>query len=279
MAITAKQVKELRDATSVSMMKCKKALVETDGDFDAALRILREAGVAAAAKRSDRESPEGCIAAEVTADAQTASIIQVSCETDFVSRNEDFQSFVKGLLSESFDYETGTMAEAKAAVFSQKVISLGENINLAKQIKWDVSATGAIASYIHMGGTVGVLVEFGFENEATKDAAEFKEVAKNLCLHVAAAAPQYLNRDEVEASFFTEEMDIARKQLEAEGKPEKIMENILKGKANKLYSQVCFLEQGFVMDDKVSVTKLLEGVNKTVNDTITVKRFTRLQLG
>lgn len=277
MAITAKQVKELRDATNVSMMQCKKALTETNGDIDAAIKILRERGVAAAAKRADREANEGIIEAVVSADAQSGAMIEVNCETDFVSRNEAFQGFVSELAAKSVEFESGAMAEAVADQLVVKTHEMGEKIAIRRNEKMTVEGTGAIASYVHMGGRVGVLVEISCDKAETIAAPAFAELAKDITLHVAAAAPAYLKRDEVPADMVEEEMAIARKQLE--GKPENIMEGILKGKTNKLYSQICLLEQGFVKEDKTSITQLLEQVGKELGDTLTIKRYIRFQLG
>ena len=277
MAITAKMVKELRDATSVGMMDCKKALMETDGDFDAAVKILRERGAAVAAKRADKEANEGIIAATVTDDAQSGAMIEVNCETDFVARNEDFQAFVAELAADALNYETDTMAEAIADQITDKISAIGEKLQLRRNVKWTVEGTGMIASYIHMGGKVGVLLELGCEKAETLESPVFQELAKDLTLHVAAAAPQYQTRDEVPAELVEAEQEIFRKQLE--GKPENIMENILKGKTNKFFSQICFVEQGFVKEDKVSITNLVAEKGKELGDTITIKRYVRFQLG
>ncbi len=277
MAITASMVKELRDATSVGMMDCKKALQEANGDFDAAVKILRERGAAVAAKRASKEANEGIIDAFVTDDAQSGAMIEVNCETDFVARNEDFQAFVAKLKTDALNHETDTMAEAITDQITEKISSVGEKLQLRRNVKWVVEGTGAIASYIHMGGKVGVLVELGFEKADTANNPIFKELAKNLTLHVAAAAPQYLTRDEVPAELIEAEQDIFRTQLE--GKPENIIDNILKGKTNKFFSQICFIEQGFVKEDKVSITDFVAEKSKEIGDTVSIKRYTRYQLG
>ncbi len=277
MAITASMVKELRDATSVGMMDCKKALQETDGDFDAAVKILRERGAAVAAKRASKEAKEGNVAANVAADAQSAAMIEVNCETDFVTRNEDFQAFVAELRDEALNHETDQMAEGVADRITEKISSIGEKLQLRRNVKWTVEGTGSITSYIHMGGKVGVLVELGCENADTITNPVYKELAKDLTLHVAAAAPQYLTRDEVPAELIESEQEIFRKQLV--GKPENIIDNILKGKTNKFFSQICFVEQGFVKEDKVPVTDLVAEKSKEIGDTISIKRYVRYQLG
>ena len=277
MAITTSMIKELRDATSLGIADCKKALDETDGDFDGAIKLLREKGAAVAAKRASKEAKEGVVAATVSGDAQSAAMIEVNCETDFVTRNEDFQGFVAELLGEAMDFESGQMAEGVAKKVEDKMATIGEKIQFRRNTKWTVEGTGAITSYIHMGGKVGVLVELGCENADTINNPVYQELAKDLTLHVAAAAPEYLTRDEVPADLVEAEQAIFRKQLE--GKPENIMENILKGKTNKFYSQICFTEQGFVKEDKVSITDFVAGKAKEIGDTLTIKRYVRYQLG
>lgn len=277
MAITTSMIKELRDATSMGINDCKKALEETGGDFDAAIKVLREKGAAIATKRASKEANEGMIAAIVTNDSQNAAMIEINCETDFVTRNEDFQGFVEELRGEALNFESDAMAAGVAGKIEDKMASIGEKIMFRRNVKWSVDGTGAVTSYIHMGGKVGVLVEVGCEKAETIENPVFKELAKDLTLHVAAAAPEYLTRDEVPAELVEEEKDIARKQLE--GKPANIIDNILVGKINKYFSQICFIEQGFVKEDKVSITDLLAEKGKELGDTLTVKRYVRYQLG
>ncbi len=277
MAITTSMIKELRDATSMGINDCKKALEETGGDFDAAVKILREKGAAVATKRASKEANEGMIASNVSSDSRQGALIEVNCETDFVTRNEAFQAFVEELRQDALNHETDQMAEDVKEKVEAVMASIGEKIQFRRNVKWTVEGTGAITSYIHMGGKVGVLVEVGCENAESINNPVFQELSKDLTLHVAAAAPQYLNRDEVPAALVEEEKEIARKQLE--GKPENIMENILKGKINKFYSQICFIEQGFVKEEKISITDLLAEKGKEIGDTLTVKRYVRYQLG
>ena len=277
MAITTSMIKELRDATSMGIADCKKALEQTDGDFDAAVKILREKGASIAAKRASKEANEGKVEAIVTADAQSGAMIEVNCETDFVTRNEDFQAFVEELKGEALNFESDKMAEGVADKVEAKMASIGEKILFRRNVKWDVEGTGSITSYIHMGGKVGVLLELGCEKAETLESPVYKELAKDLTLHVAAAAPEYLTRDEVPAEQVEEEKDIARKQLD--GKPENIIDNILTGKINKYFSQICFVEQGFVKEDKVSITDFVAEKAKELGDTVTIRRYARYQLG
>jgi len=276
MNITAHQVKELRDATNVSMMECKRALQETAGDMDKAVKFLRERGMAVAAKKASRVAKNGKVAAQVSESSQTGVMVEVNCETDFVTRNETFQNFVVELTDKAMKID-GDLAEAIQDELPAKIAEIGENIILRKHEKYVVDGTGAIASYIHMGGTVGVLVEFGFENPATANQKGFKELGLNICLHIAASKPQALDREGIPMTLVEDEKALFAKQVE--GKPENIVENILKGKLNKFYSQICLLEQGFVKEDKVSITQLLADTGKELGDTLTIKRYTRWQLG
>ena len=277
MSITTGMIKELRDATSLGIADCKKALEQTNGDFDEAVKILREKGASVAAKRASKEANEGKIDAVVSQNSQQAAMIEVNCETDFVTRNDDFQAFVNELLDDSLNHKSGEMADAVSSKIEEKVAQVGEKISVRRNEKWDVEGTGAIASYIHMGGKVGVLLELTCGNQESIDNSDFKELAKDLTLHVAAAAPEYLSRDEVPTSQVEEEKDIFRKQLV--GKPENIIDNILTGKINKYFSQICFLEQGFVKEEKQSVTQLITEKSKIIGDEIRVKRYIRFQLG
>jgi elongation factor Ts len=177
------------------------------------------------------------------------------------------------------------MAEGVAKKVEDKMASIGEKIQFRRNAKLAAEGTGSVASYIHMGGKVGVLLELAVEKEETLSSPVYQELAKDLTLHVAAAAPEYLNRDEVPAAKIEEEQDIMRNQMKAEdeekgkSRPEEMIEKILIGKTNKFFSQICFLEQGFVKEDKVSITDLIAEKGKELGDTITVKKYVRSQLG
>ena len=277
MSITTSMIKDLRDATSLGIADCKKALEQTNGDFDEAIKILREKGAAVAAKRASKEANEGKIEAFLAKDSQQASMIEVNCETDFVTRNEDFQSFVEELKNDSINHVCDTMAEAVSDRMEEKMAQIGEKISLRRNVKWVVDGTGAIGSYIHMGGTVGVLIELSCEKSETINNQIFKDLLKDLTLHVAAANPEFLSRDDVPLEQVESEKDIFRKQLV--GKPENIIENILMGKINKYYSQICFLDQGFVKEEKQSIKNLISEKSKQLDDNINVIRYVRYQLG
>lgn len=287
MAITASAVKELRELTSAGMMACKKALTETNGDFEAAAKLLREKGEAKRSDRADRETSEGIVAAFVSADSKTGVLAQVNCETDFVAKNDAFQAFVNSVIeaianSDAADVDAalqvsfgeGTVENALGAKFSE----LGEVIKISKLTRFAVDA-GSAASYIHMGGKVGVLIEVTTENAATTSEASFKELLKDITLHVAAANPAGLTRDDIDGSTVEEENAINRKQLEEAGKPANIIDNILKGKINKFYSEQVLLEQSFVKDPDLSITQLLEAKSKELGDTLKLVRFERFSVG
>ncbi len=275
--ITAAMVKELREATNVGMMECKKALVETNGDKDEAVKILRERGLAIAHKKASREANQGLISAEVLDGGKSGSMIEVNCETDFVARNENFQAFVADLLKKSHACEENQLAESVKEEMTAKIAEIGENMKVARNVRYVVEGTGAVFCYIHLGGKCGVLLELAFEKPATLESPAFGEMAKDITLHIAASNPQYLTSDEVPDDVIEAEKDIYRKQME--GKPENILENILKGKINKYFSQICLLDQGFVKDPDVSISQLMEKTGKEVGDTISIKRFTRYQIG
>ncbi|WP_018969978.1 translation elongation factor Ts [Rubritalea marina] len=287
MAITASAVKELRELTSAGMMACKKALTETNGDFEAAAKLLREKGEAKRSDRADRETSEGIVAAFVSSCAKTGVLAEINCETDFVAKNEAFQAFVGELVEAiansdaadadaalSVTFGEGTVENALGAKFAE----LGEVIKISRLSRFAVPA-GAAASYIHMGGKVGVLIEVATEKPETTSEASFQELVKDITLHVAAANPAGLTRDDIDASTVEEENEINRKQLEAAGKPANIIDNILKGKINKFYSEQVLLEQSFVKDPDLSITQLIEAKSKELGDTLKLVRYERFSIG
>jgi elongation factor Ts len=288
MAITASAVKELRDITNAGMMACKKALTETEGDVQAAVKLLREKGIVKSAGRSDRETSEGIITAQVSEDGAQGVLVEFNCETDFVAKNDNFQAFVSDITntiatSDVTDAEAatavahggGTVQDALGAKFAE----LGEVIKIKQLIRYTVTGNGSVSSYIHMGGKVGVLLELSAGNADTVGTDSFKELARDLCLHIAASNPSGLTREDIDASTIEEEKEISRKQLIADGKPEQIIEKILIGKINKFYSEVCLLDQAFVKDDKVSITELLTAKGKELSDTVSVARYVRYNIG
>lgn len=288
MAITASAVKELRDKTNAGMMECKKALTETAGNLEAAIKLLREKGIVKAGQRADRETSEGIISASVSADGNSGVLVEVNCETDFVAKNDLFQSFVAEVTTtiangaaDSADaalaltHGEGTVSDTLKAKF----IELGEVIAVKRVTRFATTGTGAVASYIHMGGKVGVLLEVSCGNAATTASESFKNLLKDITLHVAAANPSGLTREDIDGSVVEEENEINRKQLEAEGKPANIIDKILIGKINKFYGEQCLVEQAFVKDPDTSISKLLEAKSKELGDTLNIVRYARYSVG
>lgn len=284
MAISAKAVSELRKKTSAGMMACKKALTEANGDLEAAAKLLREKGEAKRSDRADRETSEGIVATFVPEGATSGILAVVNCETDFVAKNEAFQAWVgtlletianSGVSSEeealSIAFEDGTVENALGAKFAE----LGEVIKISRLARFEVSGNGAVSSYIHMGGKVGVLLEVGCQNADTASNADFSTLLKDITLHIAAASPAGLSRDDIDGTVVEEENEINRKQLLAEGKPEAIIDKILIGKINKFYSEQVLTEQSFVKDPDLSIAQLLEAKGKDLGDTLTIKRYER----
>ncbi len=286
--ITASIVKELRDKTNAGMMDCKKVLTETAGDIEASIKLLRERGIAKAGAKSDRAANEGIITARVNSAANSGFLLEMNCETDFVSKNENFQDFVNEVAdklagSAALDLDAALAtphAETNIGDFvKSKVLELGENIQLRKYERFDATNGGVISSYIHLGGKVGVLLELGITKPETAEKPEFKELMKDLNLHIAASAPKGLSRTDIPQAIVDGEMDIFKTRLLEQGKPENILGNILKGQIGKFFAESCFLEQGFVKNPDITVTQLLEQKSAELGDTITVTRFTRFGLG
>ncbi len=286
--ITASLVNELRKKTNVGMMECKKALTETNGDIDAAVTYLRERGIMKAAGKADREASEGIIAARLSADGKTGILIEVNCETDFVSRNESYVKFVDQIADTLAASSAKNLDEALAEKIEglsvedfvkAKVLELGENIRLRKFERFDLQDNGAIAQYIHMGGKVGVLLEVSASSGDTAAKEGFRDLVKDITLHIAAAAPKGLSRDEISEDQIEAEKNIYRAQLAAEGKPAEMIEKIVLGKIGKFFSEAVLLEQAFVKDPETTIKKLVEQVGKDLGDTLAVKRFVRFGLG
>jgi elongation factor Ts len=286
--ITAAIVKELRDKTNAPMMDCKKVLTETSGDIEASIKLLRERGIMKSSKMADRAANEGVITARVNAASNSGILLELNCETDFVSKNDSFQAFVGGLAdtlaaSNAADLESALAlqngGQSIEDTVKAKVGEVGENLQFRKYVRYDAAAGGVVASYIHLGGKVGVLIEVGTTKPETAGTGAFKELIKDLTLHIAACAPKGLSRDDIPQSVVDNELDIFRTRLEAEGKPANIIENILKGQIGKFFAESCFLEQGFVKDADIKVSGLLEAKGKELGDTLTVTRFVRFGLG
>ncbi len=323
--ITAAMVKQLREMTDSPMMECKKALVEADGDMDAAVDVLRKNGLAKAAKKAGRETNEGAVAAFVSEDGKTGALLELSCETDFVGSNAKFTGFaskvaevvattepadVDALLELSCETDF-VGSNAKFTGFASKVAEvvattepadvdallekpmgeetvsseltemihiMGENMKISR-FAARKAENGALASYIHMGGKIGVLVEFAFEKAETAQADSFKTFAHDVALQVAAVAPICATRDQVPAETVEHEKQIYMAQAAESGKPEAIQEKMAVGRLEKFYKQSVLTEQEFIKDSSLTIKKYAEQVSKELGDTITVVAFDRLVRG
>lgn len=288
MAITASQVKELRERTNVAMMECKKALTETEGDMEAAIKILRERSNLKAVKKAERAAKEGLVSAQLSTDGKSGVLIELNCETDFVAKNETFVNFLEKIATSVASSDAKDLAAAQGISMDDmtvdeavkaKVIELGENLQFSRFDRFDVSGAGAIASYIHMGGKVGVLLEVGCEKEDTPSQETFKDLVKDITLHIAAAAPSGLNRSDIPAELVEAEKEVFRKQMENSGKPAEIIDKIVEGKLGKFYSEQCLVDQGFIKEPDTTIAALLETKGKELGDTLTINRFTRFAVG
>ena len=290
MAVTAAMVKELREMTGAGMMDCKKALAATDGDMDKAVEFLREKGLAGAAKKAGRIAAEGIVMTKMAADEKTAVVVEVNAETDFVAKNEKFQNYVadvaeQALASDAADMdafmaekwakdETLTVAEA----LSSQISIIGENMKIRRYEKM-TAANGFVASYIHAGGKIGVLVDV--ETDVVND--EIREMAKNVAMQAAALKPLYTNRDEVDADYIEKEKEILTVAAKNE-KPDandKIISGMVMGRINKELKEICLLDQVYVKaeDGKQSVSQYVAQVAKANGATVAIKKFVRFETG
>ena len=284
MAITAAMVKELREMTGAGMMDCKKALNEVDGDMDKAVEFLREKGLAAAAKKASRIAAEGIVATLVSDDKKSAAIVEVNAETDFVAKNEVFQSYVARVAAQVLASNNTTMEAFMAEPWiddasftveqelSQMVAKIGEKLSI-RRFEKVTNENGVIASYIHAGGKIGVLVNM----DTTASAEAVEECGKNVCMQVAALKPQFTNRNEVSAEHIAHEKEILLAQI----MNDKVIDGIVTGRINKELKEICLLDQVYVKaeDGKQSVGKYVESVAKEVGAPIAVKSFVRFETG
>lgn len=258
------------------MMECKRALVDAEGDMEAALRLLRERGMAVAAKKATRTANQGLVASATAEEGKTVSLVEVNCETDFVARNENFQAFVADLAERACKTDEPLSELYKDEVVA-KVAEIGENIVVRRNVRFTLQGNGAVASYIHLGGKVGVLVEVNCEKAETVTNEAFQETVKDMTLHIAAANPRYLVPEEVPETELAAEREIYAQQVK--DKPDQIVEKIVAGKVRKYCAEICLLEQPFVKEPKQTITQLLEATGKSVGDKLTVRRFARYQIG
>ena len=272
--ITASLVKELREKTGAGMMDCKKVLTETDGDMEKATELLRERGITKAAKKSDRIAAEGLVYCYLSTDKKTGVVLEVNAETDFVAKNEEFRKFVadtaehiaeknpatvEELLEQNSIKETGKTVKD---ILTDKIATIGENMTIRRFTRYE--SDGLLETYTHGDGKIGVMVDF---------AQGTQEIAKDVCMQIAAARPEYLNEQDVPADVVNHEMEILKAQAMNEGKPAEIAEKMVKGRIGKFYGEICLLDQAFVKNPDIKVKDLLKQNNAEVT------RFVRIEKG
>jgi len=281
MAITAAMVKDLREKTGAGMMDCKKALVATEGDMEKAIDFLREKGMAKAAKKAGRATSEGLVCAAASADGKAVALGSFLCETDFVSRGDEFQAFSAKVAQVVLE-QAPASAEALEALLGADVTALiakvGENMKLGKFARHTCGAEGYIGTYIHSNKKIGVLVDLQCENAEIAAKEEVKTLAKELAMQVAALRPMSLDRASLDPAVIKREYDVYVEKARNEGKPEKILDKIAQGAVAKFCKDVCLLDQAYIRDDKKSIGMLVNEVAKTVGGKIAVTAFERIDL-
>jgi len=281
--ITASMVAELRSKTGAGMMDCKKALNETNGNLEEAVDYLRKKGLSAAAKKSDRVAAEGLVA--VAGDGKTGAMAEVNAETDFVAKNEAFQAFSAGVAQAVHDNKPADVDALKAVDFpgtgrnvgdelTHQIATIGENMNIRRFVRFETAA-GVVASYVHAGGKIGVLVQLDTSSATDEVAATARQIA----MHVAAANPQYLKREDVPADVIAREKEIMKVKAIESGKPENIVDKIIEGQINKFFGEVCLLEQVYVIDTDMKVGQVVEKLAKSVGTAVALAAYARFQLG
>ena len=280
---TAQDVKALHERTDCGMMDCKKALTQADGDMEKAIEILREKGLAAVAKKAGRIAAEGLVVSVVDKAKKTGVVLEVNAETDFVAKNQKFVDFVNDVAQTIIDenpadVETlltlpcaGTGMTVSEAL-TEKIQTIGENMKVRRFVRLE----GDLVSYVHGGGKIGVMVKFDTD---VADKEGFEEAAKNVALQIAFAAPEYLNKEDVPAERVEKEKEILTQQAIAEGKPAAVAEKMVMGRLNKFYKEICLSEQAYIKEDKISVSKYLDGVAKELGGSIKMVDYVRMEKG
>ncbi|MDR1776610.1 MAG: translation elongation factor Ts [Desulfovibrio sp.] len=282
MAITAQQVKELREKTGAGMMDCKKALTEVDGDLEKAVDWLRQKGMAKAAKKSGRATSEGLVALAASADGRDVALAALLCETDFVARGEQFQTMATSVARAVLDHNPTDQDALRARVgedLTQLIAAVGENMQLGKFARYSRKGDNdVVGTYIHSNNKIGVLVHMSLGKAANTAKPEIQALAKNLAMQVAAASPLALDAASLDPATVAREREIYRQKALEEGKPAAIVDKIADGAVKKFQKEVCLLEQPYIRDDKKSVSDIVRETARAVGDEITVTGFARVQL-
>ncbi len=285
--ITADMVKKLRDQTGVGMMECKAALTEANGDFAEANTILRKRGLATAAKKAGRTTSEGLIGHRVSPDHSSGILVEVNCESDFVARTDDFHELVQNVLD-----EVGKQGDSASDAWlkdpngpiqklvAAKIAKLGENIAVPRYVRY--AGAGYVGQYIHQGGKIAVMAEFGGVTPEVAGRDEFATLVKEIAMQIAAASPvaaEYVSRDAIPVEVLERERSIYRAQMENSGKPANVIDKIVDGKLGSFYSQVVLTDQASIRDPKLTVRDVVAAANKAMGASMTITRFARLKVG
>ena len=277
MEIKASEVKALRQKTGAGMVDCKNALVKAEGNPSKAERILKELGLAAAAKRSGRATNQGSIFTLIKPDK--AVILEVGCETDFVANNKDFAALGNELTIMAINVDSDEATAGMQEKVTETISTIKENISLKRFQKMEIADDELVVDYIHGGGSIGILVKLKSEKKEAIQDDKVKSMGFDFALHIAAFNPAHLSRDVIPAEYVKEQEEIFTVQAKNLGRPEKVLDGIVKGKMNKHFAEICFLDQPFVKDDKQSVAKVLEALSKDVGSKITVNKFIYYRVG
>ena len=276
MEIKATDVKALREKTGAGMLDCKNALVKANGDFDAAERLLKEQGLAAAVKKSERATNSGMIFSKILPDK--GIMLELTCETDFVARNSLFQELGNALLTKVVEKNLTAATPELETMVKETVGKIKENMQLKRIVTLPVGPGESLVEYVH-DGRIGVMIRFSFSDPKAMENPAVRPILFDCALHAAAFAPLFLSKDKVNPAFLKEQEEIFAKQAENLNKPANVLQGIIKGKVNKMLSEICFLEQPFVKDDKRSVAKVLDELGKQVGAKITIVDYRYVKLG
>ena len=283
MAVTAQMVKELREATGAGMMDCKKALTEADGNMERAVDILREKGLSKAAKKADRVAAEGLVTIKTNADNTVAAIVEVNSETDFVAKNQDFKDFVADVAEMVLEGDVADVEALLASnhkegkplkdVLNDRVATIGEKLDVRRFER--IATNGKVAGYIHGGGKIGVVVELATDSNDER----VLTLGKDIAMQVAAMNPKYISRDDVDPEYIAHETEVLTQQALNEGKPANIVEKMVVGRLNKELKEVCLVDQVFVKDSELTISKLIAKVAKEVASDISIASMVRYEVG
>ena len=287
MAITADMVKKLRDQTGAGMMDCKKALGETNGDFDKAVTLLREKGIAVAAKREARTASEGMIGSFITADNGAGALAELNCETTFVAKTDEFVALAQNLAKQAVDAGNDDVAailnmpyiadnsRTTEVALTEIMGKVGEKMSFPRCARLDTEGKGIIGSYIHMGGQIGVMVQLN--SEAKSD--DVIQLAKDIAMHISWSNPEYMKREEIPQEALEKERDVHKQWAIKEGKPVNIIDRIVEGRMKDFYSRICLVEQPFIKDEEQTIQNYINTVSKKVGSEISIAGYARFRVG